>query len=282
MESFRLDLPSRGGSVHILSWGLRDRPVDIVFLHANGFNALTYRAILEPLGAGLHVVAIDQRGHGLTALPTVVEGREDWLDLRDDLLAVFETLRIEKAVVSGHSMGGTVSILAAAVDARVARSLVLFDPVIIFGERPSDEPHSPMVEAARRRRAVFDDRAQVFASYRGRGAFRTWPDEILSDYLKYGLRDLPGGQVALTCSPTWEASGYSAHAHDTAAAIAALTCPTRVFKAEENSTCRLGSEDFPPPVGVGVEIISGTTHFLPMERPELVRRALLDAVSATV
>lgn len=263
-----------------MSWGARERSVDVVFLHANGFNALTYRAVLEPLGAGLHILALDQRGHGLTALPTVAESREDWLDLRDDLLAVFETLRIENAVVSGHSMGGTVSILAAAENPRIARSLVLFDPVVILGARPSEISHSPMVEAARRRRAVFDDRAQAFASYRGRGAFRTWPDDILTDYLADGLRELPGGQVTLTCSPTWEASGFAAHGHDTAASIAALVRPTRIFKAEENSTCRLEPGDLTLPGGVSVEVVPGATHFLPMERPELVRRALIAAVSA--
>ncbi len=280
MERVRIELPTRGGSLHAVSWGPRDRPVDIVFLHANGFNALTYRAILEPLGAALHVLALDQRGHGRTALPTVADDRGDWLDLRDDLLAVFAALGIEDAVISGHSMGGTVSILAAAMEPRIARGLVLFDPVVILGARESDTPHSPMVGAARRRRAIFESRAEAFASYRGRGAFRTWPDEILADYLTDGLRDLPGGQVTLTCSPTWEASGYASHGHDIAAAIEGLACPTRIFKAEENSTCRLEPGDFTPPGGISVEVVSGTTHFLPMERPELVRRALIAAVSA--
>ncbi len=266
--------------MHALAWGPRERPVDIVFLHANGFNALTYRAILEPLGANLHIVAFDQRGHGLTALPTVTDGRGDWLDLRDDILEALKVLGIENAVMSGHSMGGTVSILAAAREPRIARALVLFDPVVIIGARPSDTADSPMVDAARRRRAVFDSRVQAFASYRGRGAFRTWPDEVLTDYLTDGLRDLPGGQVALSCSPAWEASGYAAHGHDSAAAIAALRCPTRVLKAEQDSTCRLEPGDFAPPGGLSVEVVPGTTHFLPMERPELARRALIAAVSA--
>ena len=278
MESFQIDLPSRGGSVHALAWGPRERPVDVVFLHANGFNALTYRCILEPLGAGLHIVALDQRGHGRTALPTVTEGRRDWLDLRDDLLAVFAVLRIENAVISGHSMGGTVSTLAAAAEPRIARALVLLDPVVISPPRGTDIPHSPMIGAASRRRAVFDSRAQAFASYHGRGAFRTWPDEVLTDYLADGLRDLPGGQVTLSCSPTWEASGYGAHWHDTGAAIAALRCPTRVLKAAKGSTCGLERGDFAPPGGLSIEVVPGTTHFLPMERPELVRRALSAAV----
>ena len=200
--------------------------------------------------------------------------------MRDDLLAALAVLGVENAVLSGHSMGGTVSVLAAALEPRIARSLVLFDPVIIPGPRDAGTPHSPMVTAASRRRAVFDSRAQAFASYHGRGAFRTWPDAMLTDYLTDGLRDLPGGQVALTCSPAWEASGYSAHAHDSVGAIAALRCPARVLKAEENSTCQLQAADLASAAGSSLEVVPGTTHFLPMERPEIVRRALSEAVAA--
>ena len=280
MERLQIPLASRGGTVHGVAWGPADRPIDVVFLHANGFNGLTYRTILEPLGAGLRVVALDQRGHGLTTLPTVIEGREDWVETRDDLIAVFEALQIENVVLAGHSMGGTVSILAAAVEPRIARSLVLFDPVIMLEPRPPGELRSPMVDAARRRRAMFDSRAQAFAAYHGRGAFRTWPDPILSDYLVDGLRELPGGQLVLTCSPAWEASGFAAHGHDIAAAIAALTCPTRIFRAEHDSTSRLEAGDFTPPGGLAVEVVPGATHFLPMERPDLVREALEAAVRA--
>jgi pimeloyl-ACP methyl ester carboxylesterase len=280
VESFPIALPSRGGSAHALAWGPVDRPVDIVFLHANGFNALTYRAILEPLGAEFRVIALDQRGHGLTALPTATEGRGDWLDLRDDLVAVLSSLGVRDAVLSGHSMGGTVSILTAAAWPDFARALVLFDPVVMLGARPADVARSPMVEAARRRRATFASRAEAFASYRGRGAFRTWPDAILRDYLTDGLSDLADGRVTLSCSPEWEASGFAAHGHDTGAAIAAFTCPTRILKAEQNSTCRLEPGDFAPTGGLTIEVVPGTTHFLPMERPDIVRAALSAAVAA--
>lgn len=280
MESFQIALPSRGGSIHTLAWGPADRPVDIVFLHANGFNALTYRAILEPLGADLRVLALDQRGHGLTTLPTVTEARGDWLDLRDDLLAVLASLHVPNVVLSGHSMGGTASILAAAARPTAARSVILFDPVVMLAPRREDVANSPMVQAARRRRADFASRSEASASYSGRGAFRTWPDEILTDYLAHGMRDLPGGGVTLACSPEWEASGFAAHGHDTGAAIAASTCPARILKAEQNSTCRLEPGEFAPPGGLSIEVVAGTTHFLPMERPDLVRAALSAAVAA--
>lgn len=266
--------------MHALAWGPADRSVDIVFLHANGFNALTYRQILEPLGADIRVLAIDQRGHGSTTLPADPQGRKDWLDLRDDLLALLAKIGAHDLVLAGHSMGGTVSILAAAAKPSIVRSLVLFDPVVMISQRPETMASSPMVQGARRRRANFADRPEAFASYRGRGAFQTWGDQLLADYLTDGLKDRPEGGLTLACSPEWEASGFAAHDHDTGAAIAGLGSPIRILKAEQNSTCRVEAGDFAPPGGLDIEVLAGTTHFLPMERPELVRAALVGAVTS--
>ena len=68
--------------------GPPERAVDIIFSHANGFNARTYRTILQPLAGDLRILAIDLRGHGASSLPTVIEGRQGWMEFRDDLLAL--------------------------------------------------------------------------------------------------------------------------------------------------------------------------------------------------
>ncbi len=277
MKSFEIDLPSRGGVTHALEWGPSDRPVDLVFLHANGFNARTYRVLLEPLGERLRVVAIDQRGHGGTRLPTVIEGREDWLDLRDDLLALSGALEIENAVLAGHSMGGTVAVLAAAAAPSIARGLVLFDPVILPAVTSVDAPGSAMITAAKRRRTFFPNRLAAAESYRGRGAFRGWPETMLSDYLADGMIDQSNGDVVLACPPAWEASNYASHGHDTRAALAALAAPFRVLKAERDSAMHLTDAEVAAYPTVSVEIIPGTSHFLPMEQPDLARAALLRA-----
>ena len=68
------------------SWGDPTRPVDLIFVHANGFNGLTYRTLLEPLQADARILAPDLRGHGRTTLPIEPDDRPDWNDLRDDLV----------------------------------------------------------------------------------------------------------------------------------------------------------------------------------------------------
>ncbi len=264
-----------------LDFGPPDRPVDIVFLHANGFNANTYRQILGDVGTDLHILAYDQRGHGLTSLVADPEGRTDWLDLRDDLLALLESLDLKDVVVSGHSMGGTAALLAAARTSRVSR-LVLFDPVVIAKPMVEGAPDSPMVQGALRRRARFPSREAALAAYRGRGAFRTWPEPIIADYLATGLKATPEGDLTLSCAPTWEASNYAVHGHDSWGALRETRVPIDIFLAETGSTFRReGTPDlsgFAP--RVRAEVVPGSTHFLPMERPERVREALTAAVKA--
>jgi len=282
-----LSIHSRGrdGELAALDFGDPDRPIDAIFLHANGFNAMTYRSILAPLARDLRILAIDQQGHGRSPQRSPVEGRKDWLDLRDDLISVLDVLGGGPLVLAGHSMGGAVSVLATAERPDRVRGLALFDPVIISREACARSAgaegtiDNPLALGADRRRAVFPDRETAFNSYRGRGAFRTWPDQALLDYIADGFRDRPDGAVELTCSPAWEASGFRAHGHDPWAAMRQIFAPTRILRAETGSTCNLETpEDFNPDnPRVTVWTVPGTTHFLPIERGDLVRETLLEA-----
>ena len=270
-----------------LDFGPEDRPFDVVFLHANGFNAMTYRSILGPLSAGLRVLAVDQRGHGASRLTAEPKGRRSWKDFRDDLVALLDTLDQPPVVLSGHSMGGTVAILAAAMRPKAVSSLVLFDPVImpplvaLYAHAPWSSgqlKRMPIVQGALRRRAVFDSREAAMAAYKGRGAFKTWPDAVVADYVAGGFVDTPDGKVTLACAPVWEASSYAAQGHNPWTALRRIKAPVRLFKAEKGSTCRGSAVELKRrKPDIVVETVPGSTHFLPMERPDLVRDALMDA-----
>lgn len=282
----RFALAGLGGETAALEFGAADRPIDILFCHANGFNARTYRSILAPLAAEFRLLAIDLRGHGASTLPAVVEGRKSWIDFRDDLLALLEVLDQPPMVLAGHSMGGTTCLFTAAAAPERVRSLVLFDPVIMPPEMLTPEAaaqmhDSPLAQGARRRRAVFASREAAYAAYHGRGAFKTWSDAQLADYVAAGFRDRADGEVELTCAPAWEASNFSSHGHDPWPAFAQVPAPIRMFRAQEGSTARIdGRIGELEAKGVRVETVPGTTHFLPMERPELVRAALREAALA--
>ena len=278
-----IPLPSRGGAMAAVEFGPRDRPVDIVFSHANGFNARTYRTILAPLATDLRILALDLRGHGASTLPTVIEGRQGWLEFRDDLLALLAAACEAPVVLGGHSMGGTSSLLAAAAEPERVRSLALFDPVVMPVEAQAfaANPESPLLAGALKRRATFPSKQAAFEAYLGRGGFKTWSEAQVADYVEAGFRETPDGEVTLTCTPQWEASNFRTHNYDAWAAFRDSRCPIRVLRAAENSTFRIeGREnDLGDDGRIQVQTIPKTTHFLPMERPELVR-ALLASCAA--
>jgi pimeloyl-ACP methyl ester carboxylesterase len=279
------------GEMAALEFGDAGRPVDVVFLHANGFNAATYRSILAPLSLSMRILACDLRGHGDSTLPADPRPRRTWNLFRDDLLALLEVLDAPPLVLAGHSMGAVAALLAAERAPERVRSLALFDPVILspLGAAYARLPWAagrgwlkrlPLSATAARRRSVFGSVREVFDSYKGRGAFRSWPETMLADYLSAGLVERADGQVELACSPAWEAANFAAQANNARRCLTTVKRPIALYRAAHGSTCRIGS-------GAGlmranpeltIETVAGTSHFLPMERPDVVRDALLDAV----
>lgn len=271
-----IDLP--GGQVAGVELGPPNRALDVIFLHANGFNAMTYRHALAPLGDAMRVLAVDLRGHGRTTLPPVPDG-QGWRVFALDLLSLVGALGERPRVVAGHSMGGTAALLAAREPPFEESRLVLFDPVVA----PADAYAAAMdwdqtlAVAALRRKDFFASHAAALAAYRGRGAFRTWPDAVIEDYLQDGLRPRPEGGFALACPPSWEAANFAGfRMADPLAALAARADTIRVLRAESGSTCFVNKDA----ARYGLETVAGTTHFLPIERPDMVQAALRHAVFA--
>jgi len=273
-----------------LDFGDAARPVDVVFAHANGFNAMTYRSILGPLSLSLRIIAMDQRGHGASRMPADPQGRRSWGDLRDDLLALLETLGDGPVILAGHSMGATTSLLAAHARPDRVRALVLFDPVILprwtsalMHRLPWLAPRiyrrMPLTQGALRRRSVFDSFGAAFRAYRGRGAFRTWPEIMLADYVAGGFREREDGTVELSCAPAWEASNFEAQGNDTWRALDHTPLPIDIYQCASQSACRIGAVATLQRRNPRLKLhtVPQTTHFLPMERPDLVRDALLNA-----
>jgi pimeloyl-ACP methyl ester carboxylesterase len=291
MQFRRFTVRSSRGETSGIAFG-SDGPPDLVFLHATGFNALTYRALLEPLGADWRVVAIDQRGHGLSRL-TKDPARLDTLRVyARDLRPMLKVLSPGGAppVLAGHSLGGLVALTATAARPAIATSLVLVEPVLQpmrFIHRfqpihrlPDRIALLPIALGAARRRTGFGSKAEALAAYRGRAAFATWQEAFLADYVEDGFV-AAGEGVRLSCTPQWEAASFAALRHDGAALVGRVRRPTLIIRAERETTVR---EDearlrrLNP--DLKIEQAAGTTHFLPMERPELVRDRLRAALEA--
>jgi pimeloyl-ACP methyl ester carboxylesterase len=274
-----------GGRMAGIAFG-RDTPnPDIVFLHATGFNARTYRALLAPLGDKFHVLALDARGHGLTQLPAGVFGYTSWRRHRDDLIAVLEHFTAP-VTLAGHSMGATVSLLVAGRRNDLVSGLALLDPVILpaAGYAMFELPLSPLLQrysmplarGAANRRARFESREAAIAAFTGRGVFKSFPPEMIADYVADGLIEDGKGGFKLACRPVYEAATYCAQRHDPWSALRRVTDPLVLLRAERNSTIAEASMHRVAAIkpDARVATVEGAGHMLPMERPDRARAAI--------
>jgi pimeloyl-ACP methyl ester carboxylesterase len=266
-ESSRKMIGLADGDVSCLTWS-GDGPL-LHFAHANGFNAQTYRSLLAPLSDRFAVAASDARGHGLTTLPATPGLARNWTIFRDDLIAVLDRIAPEGAILAGHSMGGTASLMAAALRPEKVRALVLVEPVLIpEGVGPGD---NELARRAEKRRDFFASADEAFALYRGRGAFKTWPDEMLRDYLNGGLERTEAG-FRLACRPAWEAEDFRSTPSGVSQLAQSLRCPVTLIHAKDGTASKsevaIFKSLYPATRVVGRP---DATHFLPMECPELMR-----------
>ena len=273
----RKSLPLPEGEVSCLDWEGAGRFLH--FAHATGFNAETYRGLLTPLADWLSVTACDQRGHGFSTLPTD-RPPVGWNIYRDDLVRILERLDKGPAILAGHSMGGTVSLMVAAFRPDLVRGLVLVEPVMVplmaqFVMRFVGRSEPNLADRAEQRRDTFPSFDAALAAYTGRGAFRSWKTDTLADYLHGGLIEDPDTHaMRLACRPSWEAATFRAAPFGRARLARRVTCPITVIYGTIASTCRDSEVAVFKRAGARTVKVDGASHFLPMEHPEIVREEI--------
>jgi pimeloyl-ACP methyl ester carboxylesterase len=280
------DVP--GGRMHGVAFGAETHNPDIVFSHATGFNALTYRTLLAPLGEKFHVLALDARGHGRTELPAKRWGYTSWTRHRDDLIAVLENFTAP-VTLAGHSMGATVSLLTAGARTDLVCGLALLEPVILpaAAYAASQMPFGPALQrmtmplavGAAKRRNAFGSKEEAVAAFTGRGVFKAFPAEVIADYVEDGLV-AEGAGFKLACAPTFEAATYCAQRHDPWGALRRVTDPLVLLRAERTSTISEAAMHRMAAIKADARVatVEGAGHMLPMERPDRARSAIETAV----
>lgn len=287
----RLTIALADGAMSGLRWGPERMPPDLVFLHANGFNAATYGPLLAPLAAEHSIVALDLRGHGLTSLPADPALMTTWDAYADDLVEVLDRIVPEGArppILAGHSMGSVAALLAAARRPARVRSLVLLDPVMmhpwfwLFARTPWGAARMrrfDLAVGAAKRRAVFASKEEAVATYRTRKTFASWQQGFLEGYVEGGFVDDPAG-VRLACAPAWEAANFATQTQNPWAALKRMRIPVTILAGSNRSTVHGGAARIARLAPrAQVETLPDTTHFFPMERPERVRQVLAETLA---
>jgi pimeloyl-ACP methyl ester carboxylesterase len=116
-------VPVRDFELSIREWPGQER--DVLLVHGLASNARTWDLVAAKLNqAGHHVVAVDQRGHGLSDKP---ETGYTFDDVCTDLTALIEAMSLRTPVVCGQSWGGNVVLELAARWPEVMSGVVMVD-----------------------------------------------------------------------------------------------------------------------------------------------------------
>ncbi len=184
-------------------------------LHPNGFCAGLFDPLARRLRDRFRPIGVDLRAHGGTDVPPHPPRDYAFDRMAGDVLAVLDTLGVERWSALGESLGGGVCLRLDEARPGGMRRLLLCE-AIAFDEaqrrplRPpvevSEEGSNYMAVIARKRRAVWPDRASVLDSYGSRPPLDALAPEALAAYVRWGFVDRPDGQVELACPPEAEAT----------------------------------------------------------------------------
>jgi len=113
----------------------------LVLVHALGLDKSSWSGIAPAFASSHRVYAVDMRGFGDSSRP----GRYSYEDMRDDVLALLDTIGADRLDLIGHSMGGGVAwLVAEAQPGRLAHLVVEDTPPMRHGARlfriPPEEP----------------------------------------------------------------------------------------------------------------------------------------------
>lgn len=260
----------------------------LVLAHANGFAPGCYRTVIGRLRSDFRVATFAARPLWGNAEPAAVGS---WLPLADDLARLLESRRETAVVGVGHSLGGVLTALAATTSPSRFTALVLLDPVVFSGlravlwgwmKRLGLGSRFPLARGARRRRDRWPDLESVRASWRGRSMFRGWDPRALEDYLEASVTEAADGTLVLRYPKAWEARIFETCPHDLWPWLRRVEAPTLVVRGPASDTLAPGAAARMAremPRATAVEL-PGTSHFLPMERPEEAARLIVDFAGA--
>lgn len=184
------------------------------FAHANAYPPGSYRRMLGALTGDYSV-------KGIHWLPLVQPWRHKdfrtWHELVPDLIAFIEARLEPPVLAAGHSMGATLTMLAANRRPDLFRAIAMVDPVILslkyaLSLRLTPErwrTRIPIIRKALGRPTDWASRREAFDFHRRARVFRRIDDDVLADYIEGGVVEKDDGRFTLAFAREWEARIYS-------------------------------------------------------------------------
>jgi pimeloyl-ACP methyl ester carboxylesterase len=219
-------VPLREITMHVVDWPGQEPA--ILYVHGSGMHALRFTAWGELLTPDVRVVAVDLRGHGYSDKPPSGYDVDDHVA---DLLQLIEALALERPILLGHSLGGSIATFVAEAAGNTIGGLVLLDAVVgdqAFIGSASLVLH-PFGETLDLRFAGFEEYQSIWASEEDGSQWARW----LERGSRMELAPLPDGTFRRRALRQALAEEWTSVAErDALAALSQVTVPVLVVHGD--------------------------------------------------
>lgn len=255
----------------------------IVFSHANSFPASTYKVLFKNLRArGFTVKAVEKFGHDpqypvSNNWPHVVQ------QLIDFTQAEFNKTG-EPVWLVGHSLGGFLSLMAAAREPALARGVVLIDSPILGGWRSAAVGVMKTTQmmgsispgaVSKQRRTSWPSIEAAYEHFRHKKAFAKWDDQVLLDYVTHGTEEADGKRV-LSFHRDVETAFYNTLPDNLDRLLARhpVKCPVTFIGGRASHEMKQVGMAMTDKVTKGRNMMLDGSHLFPMEKPMATAAAI--------
>jgi pimeloyl-ACP methyl ester carboxylesterase len=257
----------------------------LIFSHANSFPAGTYKQLFKSLRSrGYTVKCVEKYGHD-PRYPV----SDNWPKVVQQLVDFAQPV-VERnggpVWLVGHSLGGFLSLMAAARHPELARGVLLLDSPILGGWRSKAlgmmkttqivGSVSPGAVSRKRRNAWPSDQA-VLEHFQRKKAFARWDPQVLQDYVESATHDEDGKRV-LSFDRDIETRFYNTLPDNLDALLRRhpLKCPVAFIGARDSVEMKQVGMAMTEQVTRGRIMMLDGSHLYPMEKP-LATAAAIEA-----
>ena len=253
---------------------------------ANGLVLASYQELINQLSKNHDFTGMDCRGAWPEQKPP--RANFNWADHADDLITGLESKYTRPIIGMGHSMGATMTALAAVKRPELFSKIVLIDPATmpleIICKAMAVLPQNlifklaPWIKRTHNRQRVWSSPDAFYENYRDHPTYRAFTDLSMRNYAHSGLRERKDKQFELVYSPTWEAFNFR-KVHYLWGALAKITVPTLLLRAEHShlySAAQFAKKCQKLPANVDSKTVPASGHLLTHESPEILAEVILD------